>query len=251
MKKRFLKAGALTLAAILSISAFSGCSGKEKTDDGKVTITVSNLPDKDVDPKGYEKYQSKVAEFMELNPDINVVYDTYQFSTDTFYALAEGETLPTVFQVPFTEAEKLIKFEYVADITEQFRNVGFYDNVNDYVLDKISRDGKVYLIPKECYSMGLAMNLDIMEEAGLVEEDGTPIAPKTFEELAKTAATIKEKTGKDGVMFPTTNNAGGWYFTVLAWNFGADFMVNEDGKWKATLNSPEVVQALEYMKDLK
>ena len=28
------------------------------------------------------------------------------------------------------------------------------------------------------------------------------------------------------------NDQGGWYFTMLGWNYGVDFVKNEDGKWK-------------------
>ena len=63
---------------------------------------------------------------------------------------------------------------------------------------------------------------------------------------------IKEATGKPGIVFPTANNYGGWMFSCLAWSYGVDFMEKgEDGKWKATFNTPEAAEALRYMKDLK
>ncbi len=63
---------------------------------------------------------------------------------------------------------------------------------------------------------------------------------------------IKEATGKPGIVFPTANNYGGWMFSCLAWSYGVDFMEKgEDGKWKATFNTPEAAAALRYMKDLK
>ena len=63
---------------------------------------------------------------------------------------------------------------------------------------------------------------------------------------------IKEATGKPGIIFPTANNYGGWMFSCLAWSYGVDFMEKgEDGKWKATFNTPEEAEALRYMKDLK
>lgn len=81
--------------------------------------------------------------------------------------------------------------------------------------------------------------------------DGTPKAPTTFEELAETAKIITEKTGKAGFVMPTTENGGGWLFTPIAWNFGAKFTDKTDGKWKATFDTDECAQALEYIKSLK
>ena len=106
-------------------------------------------------------------------------------------------------------------------------------------------------MPKSSYTLGLAMNLELLEQAGLVEEDGTPKAPATLDELVEVAKTITEKTGKPGFIFPTTNNQGGWYFTMIGWNYGVGFVKKVDGKWKATFDTKECVEALQYIKDLK
>ena len=74
---------------------------------------------------------------------------------------------------------------------------------------------------------------------------------KTFEELIQTAKTIKEKTGQAGFAIPTSGTEGGWIFANLAWNFGVKFMDKVDGKWKATFNTPEAVEAFQYLSDLK
>lgn len=63
---------------------------------------------------------------------------------------------------------------------------------------------------------------------------------------------LKEATGKAGFVFPTANNNGGWQFTHIAWSYGVNFMEQDkDGKWKATFNTPECAEALQYIKDLK
>lgn len=53
-------------------------------------------------------------------------------------------------------------------------------------------------------------------------------------------------------MMPTTSNAGGWRFTPIAWSYGTVFeTLSNDGKWKATFNSPECIKALQFISDLK
>ncbi len=95
-------------------------------------------------------------------------------------------------------------------------------------------------------------NVDLFEKAGLMEADGTPKQPKNWEEVAEFAVKIKEAAGKSGFIFPTANNVGGWIFTNVAWSFGVDFMEKDkDGRWKATFNTPEAAQALQWIKDLK
>ena len=248
--KKNLKGLTLVLCTSMLLAAVPGCTKKPNT-DGKIQLSVGSWPDKTGDPNGYAAREELIAEFNKKYPDIEIVPDTYAFSADTFYAKAEGETLPILYEVPYTEAEKIIKFGYASDLTDAFKEAGFYDNINDFVMDKISSDGKVYLIPNTVYTLGLAMNMDMLKQAGYVDEDETPKAPKTFDDLTEMAVKIKEATGKPGFLFPTTNNAGGWYFTALAWNFGAKFMEQTDGKWEAKFDSEECVNALQWLKDMK
>lgn len=87
---------------------------------------------------------------------------------------------------------------------------------------------------------------------GLMNEDGTPKYPQTWDELAEAAVKIKDKTGKNGFVFPTSNKNGGWLFTNVAWSYGAEFVEKDsEGKWKATFDSKECEKALEYIRDLK
>ena len=116
----------------------------------------------------------------------------------------------------------------------------------------ISKNGKIYHIPGGIYSVGLAINLDLFNQAGLVNPDGSPQIPQTFDELRTMAKTVTEKTGKAGFIFPTTENIGGWIFNVLAWNYGTEFMTKDSSnKWKATFNTPETEAALKLLYDMK
>ena len=141
---------------------------------------------------------------------------------------------------------------YAKDITKWLEKYNYLNGMDEKISKNITRDGKYYLLPKEVYSVGLAVNMKYLEEAGYVEADGTPHQPATFEELAKMAGDIKQKTGKPGFILPTTGNAGGWRFTPVAWAYGVNFMEQDgDGNWKATFNTPECVAALQWIKDLK
>ena len=106
--------------------------------------------------------------------------------------------------------------------------------------------------PTAAYILGLTYNVELFEAAGLMEADGTPKQPKDWYEMVEFAVKIKEATGKPGMVFPTAANSGGWIFNPVAWSFGVDFMEQDaDGNWKATFNTPEAVEALQFIKDLK
>ena len=53
----------------------------------------------------------------------------YKYAVDTFVAMAEAGTVPTVFETWFTEPSKLIRGEFVADITEELTALGWVDKM--------------------------------------------------------------------------------------------------------------------------
>ena len=250
MKKRAMS---LALAVMLTLGLCS-CGGGEKntSSDGKIVITVGGAPNKEATPKDYEDLMEDIAEFNKIRPDVEVKLDEWKYDIATFMPKAEAGLLPSIYETHFTEAKKIIDLGYACDVTKQLKERGFYERTNESILDTITRDGKVYFVPKGVYTLGLLLNLDLFEKAGLMQEDGTPIVPQTFDELAETAKLITEKTGAAGFLFPTTENFGGWYFTVLGWNFGAEFMKQDaDGKWKSTFANEQTEAALKYLQDLK
>lgn len=64
------------------------------------------------------------------------------------------------------------------------------------------KDGKIYGIPDNAYAQGLEINLNLFKQAGLIDENGKPKVPDTWQELAETAKIIREKTGKAGYALP-------------------------------------------------
>ena len=242
---------AITLAAAAACSGLSACGSKNTavTKDGKIRLTVGNWPDKEANPDSYESSMKTKEKFEAKYPDIEVVPDTWNYDIQTFAAKAEGETLPIVYNTFFTEAKKIIDLGYSADITDAMKQYGYYDVVSDEIMNEISRDGKVYLIPSNVYTLGLVMNLNLFKEAGLMNADGSPKFPETFDDVRQMAKTIHDKTGKAGFIFPTTQNGGGWNFTALAWNFGGTFMKENGDKWESDFNDGTTA-ALQWLKDM-
>lgn len=250
--KKYTKIISLVMAAALSIGTLSACGKKaEDTDDqGRTIINVDNYPTKE--GKFKDNYDAKIAKFEADNPDVKVNGDHWTFDLKTFYPKAAGGQLPTLFQSNFTEASQIMDSGYSADLTDALKKYGLYDKFNKDILKLVSKDDKVYSFPFNAYALGLAYNVELFEKAGLMEADGTPKQPKDWEEVREFAVKIKEATGKPGFVFPSSNNAGGWMFMPIAWSYGVEFMKKgDDGKWKATFNSPECADALQYIKDLK
>ena len=249
-RKRLFKLTAMVMSLALASSAMTGCSNKKESADGKVHISVAGWPSKE--GAALNNSNAKKAAFEAEYPNIVIEPDTWQLDMQTFYPKAEAGMLANLFSVHFTEVKKITDGGYVYDITEVLKDNGFEGKFSQRAIDTVTQDGKVMAFPYNMYMLGLACNTKMLEAAGLMEADGTPKQPKDWNEVAEFAQKIKKATGKAGFIIPTTNNCGGWFFTNIAWSFGTDFMEQrEDGTWEATFDTPETVEALQFIKDLK
>ncbi len=252
MKNKRTRVTALILAGLMLTGTLSACGDKKATTtaDGKTIISVGGWPTEE--GPTLETENKRLEEFTKKYGDtIEVVPDTWSFSLDTFLTKAASGQLPTLYTTHLTETDRIISAGYAADITKQMQDYGYADKVNDNLKPLISRDDKYYMVPNSAYTMGILANMKVLKEAGLVDENDNPIFPTTYDELTEFSKQIKEKTGKAGFVMPTTANNGGWYFTIIAWANGVEFMKKVDDKWTATFNTPECVETLQWIKDLK
>lgn len=238
--KRFL-ALLLTLAMMLGSAALA---------EDKVVLTLGIYPE-DVDTAAVDSHDnSYIPAMAELMPNVEIVKAHYKYATDTFVALAESGSIPTVFETWYTEPQKLIKGGFVKDITDELTELGWLEKMNPSVRALLSdENGRVYGTPRDGYALGLMINAEVFEDAGLVDEEGLPLFPKTWDELIETGKVIKEKTGSAALCLLAQDNAGGWHFSNIAWTFGAVLEAqDESGKWTAQLNTPEVLEAMQMVR---
>ena len=249
MKKRIVL---MTLAVSMLAAGLTSCGAKKETNtDGKTVISIGEWPSENR-PKDRATWEEDKKELEEKYPDIEVVPDEWAYDVQTFLPKASSGQLPTLYPCYLTETKKIVKAGYSADITENIKDKGWEKYLNKDLLELCEKDGHYYGLPREYYNMGLACNTEMFKKAGLVDENGVPKFPQTWEELAETASIIKQKTGQAGFVLPTINNQGGWHFMNIAWAYGTEFMKQgDDGKWISTFDTPECVAALQYVKDLK
>jgi multiple sugar transport system substrate-binding protein len=216
----------------------------------KIKLTLGIWPE-DTLTADIELHNGYVATFNAIHPNVEVVPAYYKYATDTFVPMAEAGTLPVIFETWYTEPQKLINGGFVADITDELQARGWADVINPSIRELLSKDGKIYGIPRDGYALGLMINVELFEQAGLVDADGYPIYPKTWTELAETAKKIKDATGQAGFCLLAKDAAGGWHFSNIAWAFGATLTLQENGKYVANVDTPEAIAAMEFVKSLK
>lgn len=247
--KRMVPMLAAAVAVAITVSGCGGTAGNRKTGGEKTSISVS-WPSKSSEVT-YNEWNERAKKFVEKYPDIVIVPDEWQYSTETFLPKAASGTLPTLYSAPFTEIDKLVTGGYAADLTDAMKQYQYTEHLSDEILELISRDGKQYFVPTEAYTMGLFINHALFEQAGELDANGNVTYPQTLDELGALAGRIKSKTGQAGFILPTMNNVGGWHFLNIAWAYGTEFMKLVDGKWVATFDSDACAAALQFVKDLK
>lgn len=251
MKKRILL---IALALLMTLGCFAACTKdgdkKDGKSGGKITVDLGIWP-LETQAEDVKFFKEMAEEFNEKYPNVTINGNHYTYATDNFVPMYEAETLPTIFETWYTEPKKLISNEYVKDISALYEKRGWKMDADVQAILS-DEEGGLYGIPRDAYVFGIHCNKAVFKEAGLVDEDGYVKAPKTWEELAEYAQTIKEKTGKAGLVILAADKSGGWQFTEIAWCFGATFQEQDaDGKWICNLNSKEAVAAMQFVYDLK
>ena len=113
--------------------------------------------------------------------------------------------------------------------------------------DAATADGEVYALPFDIHASLWHVNVDLMAEAGLVADDGSPIMPTSADELLAQCQQLQDATGKqyfghDWFEF----GVGARLFLGLVWQQGGDLY---DGT-AATVNTPEGQEALRLLNEL-
>lgn len=194
-------------------------------------------------------FEAQLDRFEAAYPNVTAEWVNYCFSPETFAALVSGGNLPTVFEVPFTEPQRLISEGIAADLTATFENFGISGVFNDAVLDVVSdADGNVYGFPGFAYAQGIAYDMALVEEAGF---DGPP---QTWAEVAEQAEALADpNAGFAGFAMNMQGGAGGWHFTNIAYGFGATELIvdNGDGTFTAVYGEGPAVEAMQLIYDLR
>jgi len=130
----------------------------------------------------------------------------------------------------------------LANLTDDLAGVGV--DVTDWApaaLDAVSYDGAIYGVPMDFHANLWHVNMEIMEAAGLMNDDGSPILPTSPEEVLAHAAMVEEATGQDYLaadfaQFPL----GVRLVLALIWQQGSNVF---DGD-TATIDTPEARAAI-------
>jgi multiple sugar transport system substrate-binding protein len=121
---------------------------------------------------------------------------------------------------------------------------------NDYTapaLGAVTFDGDYYGVPFDIHGSLWHVNVDLFEEAGLVDASGAPIAASSPDELIEQCQAIQAATGKQFFAHDWFEyGVGARLFLGLVWQQGGDL---SDGV-SATVDTPEAAAALGLLNDI-
>jgi len=225
-------------------------SEQKQTKTSKIIITVNGGPREGAEDEKKEwDYKTKL--FEEKYPDIKIEPSSWQYSPETFISRAVTGGLTDLVQTWATEGEIVTTKHLALNITDIFYNWEGSKDILEIVLEPFKRNGKLYAFPISAYSMSLFYNKKLFKDAGIVDENGNANPPDTWEEFVDAAKKITNREkGIVGFAMNGETPRVGWHFLNWGWQAGGEFEKFENGKWKAVFDSPEMVTALQFIKDL-
>ena len=238
---------AVVVTSLLA-ACVAGASAKSSSSQATVTISVASLIPGST-PEAVKEFNNQVAQFEKANPSIKVKPVEYQWTGPTFAAKLAARTLPTVFEVPFTDARTLGERGQLADLTSEIKALPYFSKLNPAVLaEATTTKGKIVALPKGAYAQALHYNRKLFTQAGL--DPNKP--PTTWAQIRSYAKQIAEKTGKAGYLqMGKADNTAGWILTTVTYSLGGRMESGTGTSAKATLDNPQTVTALNLLKTMR
>lgn len=221
------------------ITGITGCGSREESSSGDKKTEITYAIWDQIQQPGMKEL---AEEFMKDNKNINVKvqvipWDQYWTKLE---ASANGQTLPDVFWMHGSEADRYMKAGTLLDISDSYKKED--GNFPDDLVKLYSNDGKNYGIPKDVSTVGLWYNKKIFDDKGI----GYPDETWDWNKLKEVS---KELTDSDkGIYgFAAPNDTEVGYYSAIFQNEGK---VISDDKKKSELNSVATREALQWWIDL-
>jgi ABC-type glycerol-3-phosphate transport system substrate-binding protein len=251
MKHRLKKHWLLWVLLTTSVLAISlaGCGGgKEGTGDGVVRLEFWHAMG---GPLG-DALDALVAEFNGNHSDIeiqSISMGRYQALSQKIMAAVAADQPPDLAQVYEAWTENLIENGSAESMTAYINgpNGLSQEELDDFIpgmIENSTWDGEIYSFPFNKSVRALYWNKGAFAEVGLTQ------APTNWDEYLEYAKKLTRDTDGDGEIdqWGTAGQISAWMFENLLVQNGGEILT-DDGT-RAAFDSPEGVEALEFMVEL-
>lgn len=232
----------------------TGAALQKELHSQKMTINIGGWPTPASGEATYKLWEGYKAQFEKEYPNITITTTPLSWgATDagqTWYTALAAGNIPTASTIVFTEPPRMISSGYSANIKPELDALGWTPYLNKAYLQLVTRGNAIYGLPNYGYYQGLFLNPVLFKKAGLWQ-NGAPIVPTTWQQLAEEAQVVHSKTGAIGFELDVNGTTGGWLWQNIARDYGCNFEQVQGGKTTATFDTQGCVAALQFLKDLR
>ena len=259
VKKFWKKSVGLVASLGLAATVLAACGGSDEevgaVEDFKGKITIWDGPRwSDEDENKYHWLEGKIEEYQKQHSDIEIelVQVPWAEMGDKLGVSIMGKSWPDIAPVDISGSSVSIN-HIEQGVLEPLDSFFTKDEKKDFfenALDAYSYDGKLFGIPNSITLHSMLLNLDLFEEAGVTPPENGEWTYDEFLAAAKKLTFERDGDGKTDVYGFSTYIFRGYY---EAWTFfykNGGSPLSEDLK-EFTFDSPEVVQAIQDLADLK
>ena len=225
-----------TTTLLLALCLLAGACGGSPTSTAPAAERITVWIMEPGTPKLKDFVNGAVADFEKANPGktVKVQFVPWTAAHDQFVSAIGGGQVPDLAEMGTTW-------------NPEFAAVGSLDeikgNLDGYVpslLESATLGGRHYGLPWYAGARGLIYRKDVLAQLGLQP-------PATWDELVSVGRQIQQRTKMHafGVFGKGTH-----IFLPMIWQAGGEIATQRNGRWTATVDSPEAVRAIQFYSDL-
>lgn len=239
----------LAFTAASSLLLLAGCSGggaSQEDPDGPIQLWVRQAED------GLAVYEEMAAQYEDATGQAVEVSSVVNDFEQRLIRAASGDDLPDVVINDTAGLGQMVELGLVEPMDKD--RIKGADDISDRAWEAATgSDGETYGVPFSAHAFLLLSRSDWREKVGLEQ-------PETWEDLVVLADAFRHQdpdgNGQDdtyGVNVPASTERGyaSWFWTTYLWQAGGDyFETHEDGTYSVTIDEPEAVESLDWLKSL-
>ncbi|MAM62946.1 extracellular solute-binding protein [Maritimibacter sp. UBA3975] len=192
-----------------------------------------------------------INDFEAQNEDIDVEVTTVEWpGYDQLNAQLASRNAPDVVSMHYSVISDYTSRNLLEPLDDLLAEQGIEtSSFTDAALAGVTKDGQIYALPFDNWTMLWHLNMNLMEEAGLVDDSGAPILPSNTDEFFEHAATFEEATGKPYLVQILANETAAYarLFYTFMLQQGADPFSDPT---QIDLMTPEAKAVVEFLKKI-
>jgi N,N'-diacetylchitobiose transport system substrate-binding protein len=239
MKVRIL--AAVALAAALAAAASTATGSTQRAAASKVTVWV--MTDAQNGWPGAITAANNTFKQQHPGVDIDIQYQSWNSLLAKFDAALAANDAPDVIELGNTQITK-----YMAAGAFSALKAKNYPNSSTWLSGlkaSCTYNGKLYCVPYYAGARAVIYRKDLYRSVGVTK------APTTYAQFLSVGNKLLKKYGGNKNFSPFYQPGQNWYAAMsFVYDYGGQIAVQQKGKWKATLDSPQAIKALTSYKSM-